>query len=335
MKVILDQKRQIGRTALEVSPLGLGCAGLAGLFDAVPEDIGRSTIESALNAGINYLDTAPQYGFGRSEHLVGEVARRAPLRPVVSTKVGRLLRPISPERQNKGNWIDPLPFAQLYDYSYAGIMRSFEDSLQRLGLDRVDILNVHDIGASTHGIEQSRIYWEQLRNGGYRALRQLRDEGAIKAIGLGVNEWEILIDALDLGDWDLFLLAGRYTLLDRSGEHPLLAKCLERGTSIIIGGPFNSGVLVGRDKFNYRKAPEDIVRKVAALERTCRSFNVPLPAVALQFPLRHPAVVSVIPGPRSPTELDEILGWWNLALPPQIWDELDRALSHGVVDYEK
>ena len=319
----LSQKRQISRTTLEVTSLGLGCAGLAGLYDAVPEDVGRATVQRALDAGINYLDTAPQYGFGRSEHLVGEIARKAATRPIVSTKVGRLLRPVSPEHQRKGNWVEPLPFAQHYDYSYDGIMRSLEDSLQRLGLDRVDILNVHDIGVATHGVEQSRHHWQQLAEGGYRALRQLQDEGVIKAIGLGVNEWEILMQALDLGEWNLFLLAGRYTLLDRSGEHPLLARCMEQGTSVVIGGPFNSGVLVGRDKFNYRKAPDDVVAMVAQLQEICQSFDVPLAAAALQFPLRHKAVISVIPGPQSPAELDEIIGWSNITPPAALWEALD------------
>jgi D-threo-aldose 1-dehydrogenase len=293
----------------------------------VPEDQARATVRHALESGITYVDTAPQYGLGRSEHLVGEVVRGAHPRPVISTKVGRLLRPVSPERQDKGNWIDPLPFDQHYDYSYDGVMRSFEDSLQRLGLERVDILYVHDIGVATHGVEGNRPLWKQLEGGGYRALRELRDGGVIQAIGLGVNEWEVLMDAFALGDWDVFLLAGRYTLLEQTALDPFLSTCLDRRASVVIGGPFNSGILVGGDTFNYAKASEDVVRKVRAIEAVCREFGVALPAAALQFPLTHPAVCNVLPGPRSPEELDGILAWWDAPIPHELWTTLaERGL---------
>ena len=321
------EKRRIGRTDLEVTSLGLGGATLAGIFDPVPSEQARATIAHALDIGINYVDTAPQYGLGRSEHLVGEVLRERAIRPILSTKVGRLLRPVPPEAVDKGAWAHPLPFNQHYDYSYDGIMRSFEDSLQRLGLDRVDILYVHDIGTMTHGEAGNRPLWAQLETGGYKALRQLRDNGVVKAIGLGVNEWQVLMDAFTLGDWDVFLLAGRYTLLEQTSLTPFLSTCLERGASVVIGGPFNSGILVGGDKFNYAKAPEKVVAKVRAIDAVCREFAVPLPAAALQFPLHHPAVCNVLPGPRSPAELDGILGWWDTAIPNDLWTALaERGL---------
>lgn len=316
------QKRRVGQTALEVTTLGLGCASLAGIFSRVPADQGRATVRHALEKGITYVDTAPQYGLGRSEHLVGDVVREVAVRPVVSTKVGRLLNPVSPEQQDKGNWVDPLPFNQHYDYSYDGVMRSFEDSLQRLGLEKVDIVYVHDIGTATHGVEGNKPLWAQLAGGGYKALRELRDGGVIKAIGLGVNEWQVLMDAFALGDWDVFLLAGRYTLLEQTSLHPFLSTCIERKASVVVGGPFNSGILVGGDKFNYERAPEDIVTKVRAIEAVCRDFGVPLPAAALQFPLTHPAVCNVLPGPRSPEELDGIIDWWNAEIPDALWTAL-------------
>ncbi|KQN74252.1 aldo/keto reductase [Devosia sp. Leaf64] len=314
--------RRVGETALEVTTLGLGCASLAGIFSRVPADQGRATVQHALDKGITYVDTAPQYGLGRSEHFVGDVLREAAVRPVVSTKVGRLLKPVSPDRQDKGNWVDPLPFDQQYDYSYDGVMRSFEDSLQRLGLDRVDIVYVHDIGTATHGVEGNKPLWAQLAGGGYRALRGLRDSGVIKAIGLGVNEWQVLMDAFALGDWDVFLLAGRYTLLEQTSLEPFLSTCIARKASVVVGGPFNSGILVGGDKFNYERAPEEIVTKVRAIEAVCREFGVPLPAAALQFPLTHPAVCNVLPGPRSPEELDGILDWWDSEIPDALWTAL-------------
>lgn len=316
------EQRRIGQTALNVTTLGLGAGSLAGIFSAVPADQARATVSHALDLGINYVDTAPQYGLGRSEHLVGDVLRERRDGVVLSSKVGRLLRPIDPALQDKGAWVDPLPFEQVYDYSYDGVMRSFEDSLQRLGLNAIDIVYVHDIGVATHGVDANKPLWQQLETGGYRALRALRDSGVIKAIGLGVNEWEVLMDAMSLGDWDVFLLAGRYTLLEQTSLEPFMSTCLQRGSSVVVGGPFNSGILVGGATFNYTKAPETIVAKVKAIEAVCKAFNVPLPAAALQFPLTHPAVCNVLPGPRSPAELDGIVDWWSVDIPTELWSTL-------------
>jgi D-threo-aldose 1-dehydrogenase len=313
------EKRRVGQTDLEVTTLGLGAASLAGIFTAVPAEQARATVAHALDIGITHVDTSPQYGLGRSEHLVGDVLRERRAGVVLSSKVGRLLKPVDPAEQDKGNWIDPLPFNQLYDYSYDGVMRSYEDSQQRLGLSTIDILYVHDIGTATHGVEGNRHFWAQLANGGYRALRELRDGGRVKAIGLGVNEWQVLMDAFALGDWDVFLLAGRYTLLEQTALTPFMTTCLDRGASVVVGGPFNSGILVGRDTFDYGKAPPEIVAKVRAIQAVCDAFNVPLPAAALQFPLLHPAVCNVLPGPRSPQELDGIVDWWNVAIPAELW----------------
>ncbi|QQR34692.1 aldo/keto reductase [Devosia oryziradicis] len=316
------EKRRVGRTDLQVTTLGLGGASLAGIFSAVPAEQARATVSHALDVGINYVDTAPQYGLGRSEHLMGDVLRERREDVVLSSKVGRLLKPVSAAEQDKGNWVDPLPFNQLYDYSYDAVMRSFEDSQQRLGLEKIDILYVHDIGVATHGVEGNKPLWAQLAGGGYKALRELRDAGVVKAIGLGVNEWEVLMDAFQLGDWDVFLLAGRYTLLEQTSLDPFMTTCVQRGSSVVVGGPFNSGILVGGDKFNYAKAPDDVVAKVRAIEAVCREFGVPLPAAALQFPLTHPAVCNVLPGPRSPQELDGILGWWDAKVPGELWTTL-------------
>ena len=325
------EKRRVGQTELEVTTLGLGGASLAGIFSAVPAEQARATVAHALDVGINYVDTAPQYGLGRSEHLVGDVLRERREGVVLSTKVGRLLRPVPAARQDKGNWIDPLPFNQVYDYSYDGVMRSFEDSRQRLGVEAVDILYVHDIGVATHGVEGNKPLWKQLETGGYKALRDLRDGGVVKAIGLGVNEWEVLMDAFGLGDWDVFLLAGRYTLLEQTALQPFMTTCIERGASVVVGGPFNSGILVGGATFNYAKAPEAVVARVRQIEAVCKAFNVPLPAAALQFPLTHPAVCNVLPGPRSPEELDGILAWWETPIPNGLWTTLvdEGLLAEG------
>lgn len=316
------EKREIGTTGLKVTTLGLGGATLAGIFTSAPEAQARATIQRANDIGITLFDTAPQYAFGRSEHLMGNVLRDQREGSVLATKVGRLLKPFFGQRPEGFNWPDALPFDQVYDYSYDGIMRSFEDSLQRLGLNAVDVLYVHDIGAATHGVEGNKPYWEQLKSGGYKALRQLRESGTIKAIGLGVNEWEVLMDAMALGDWDVFLLAGRYTLLEQRALYPFLETCLARKSSVVIGGPFNSGILVGGSTWNYGKAPAQVVARVQKLEAVCKAFNVPLAAAALQFPLAHRAVCNVLPGPRTPEELDQIVAWWRTSIPDELWATL-------------
>jgi D-threo-aldose 1-dehydrogenase len=319
------ETRRVGKTGLEMTTLGLGGATLASIFQPVPDEQARATVSRALDAGIGYFDTAPQYGFGRSEHLMGDGLRFAQQDYVLSTKVGRILRPVQndSERVYEHSWANPFPFDQVYDYSYWGIMRSFEHSIQRLGLPKVDILYVHDIGPMTHGEEKNREYWAQLTEGGYKALNELKASGAVKAIGLGVNEWEVLMEAFKLGDWDVFLLAGRYTLLEQTSLTPFLSTCVERGSSVVVGGPFNGGALMGTGTWNYAKAPEHISQRVQALEAFCREEGVPLGAAALQFPLAHPAVCNVLPGPKSPAELDGILAWWNTEIPVDFWRRLE------------
>lgn len=315
--------RRIGQTKLEVTTLGLGGATLAGMMVEVPEDQARATVARGLDAGITYFDTAPQYGFGRSEHVMGDALRWRRQGTVLSTKVGRRLRPVGSdaERVYSHSWAKPFPFDQVYDYSYDGVMRSFEDSLQRLGLPAVDIVYVHDIGTMTHG-DKNAEYWRQLETGGYRALDELRKAGRISAIGLGVNEWEVLMDAFGIGEWDVFLLAGRYTLLEQTSLSPFLETCVRRKASVVIGGPFNGGALMGTGTWNYAKAPQEIIDKVHRLEAFCREMGVPVGAAALQFPLAHPAVATILPGPKSPAELDGILDWWQVRIPDDFWDAL-------------
>lgn len=318
------ETRQVGKTGLRVTTLGCGSATAAGIFQDVPDDQARATITAALDAGIGLIDTAPQYGYGRAEHLVGDALRFRQTGVALSTKVGRLLRPIrsEAERDYPHAWVKPFPFEQVYDYSYDGIMRSLDASFQRLGLSRVDILLIHDIGVMTHGAEQNAIYWKQLETGGYRALQELKNADVVKAIGFGVNEWEVLMDAFKLGDWDIFLLAGRYTLLEQTSLNPFLSTCLERGASVIAGAPFNGGALMGTGKWNYAAAPEHIVQRVRDLEAFCAEWKVPIGAAALQFPLTHPAVCNVLTGPRSPEELQATLAWWNTPIPAEFWTAL-------------
>jgi D-threo-aldose 1-dehydrogenase len=326
--------RPVGQTGLEITTLGLGGATLAGMMARVPEQQARDTVARALDAGITYYDAAPQYGFGRAEHVVGDALRWRREGTVLSTKVGRLLRPVQneSERRYDHSWVDPFPFDMVYDYSYDGIRRSFEDSLQRLGLGRVDILLVHDIGVQTHGEEENKRLWAQLRDGGYRALSELKAQGVVKAIGIGVNEVPVLLDALEIGDWDAFLVANRYTLLEQTPLETLLPACEKRGTSLIAAGPFAGGILAGTDIWGpptgaYNRTPPEILEKVRAIDTVCKAHNVPLGAAAVQFALAHPAVSTVLTGPKSPRELDGILAWWNTAIPAALWDDLaDKKL---------
>ncbi len=312
----------LGDRSKELPRLGFGGAPIGGLLNDVDGTAATAALETALEGGIRYFDTAPFYGFGMSERRIGD-ALRGRDDVVLSSKVGRLLKPGLPDDSASMGWPAPLPFHPVYDYSYDGVMRSYEDSMQRLGLDRIDILYIHDIGPFTHADPKEEVqYFEQAMTGGYRALEALRQAGDIAAIGIGVNETEASLRALDRGDWDVFLLAGRYTLLEQTALDPLFARCAKQDVSVVIGGPFNSGILVGGKTWNYAEAPADIVERVTGIERVCAAYSVPLPAAALQFPLAHPVVASVIPGTRTEQEQRELLTWWTTEIPSGLWDDL-------------
>ena len=318
------EQRQIGQTNLKVDILGLGCAPLGGNFVDLSYDQGVELVNTAFDAGISYFDTAPWYGFGRSERVVGDSLRNRDF--IISSKVGRVLKPGAVNVPMDYGMINPMPFHPIYDYTYDGIMRAYEDSLQRLGLEKIDILLVHDIGTFQHGQENTK-HFKNLTDSGYKALSELRESKSVKAIGLGVNETQICLDVIEIGSWDVFLLAGRYTLLEQTALDKLLPACAKSGTSIICGGPFNSGILVGRGMWNYAKAPRDIVEKAKDLSTVAKEFKIPLAAAALQFPQANKLVSSVIPGPRSKEEFLEIIKWQKLVIPSEFWGVLkDRGL---------
>ena len=317
--MFLYPQRKIGKSNVKIDVLGLGCAPLGGNFVDLSYNQAAEIIKFALDSGIRYFDTAPWYGFGRSERVVGDQLRNSQF--IISSKVGRILKPGAVDNPSNYGMVDPLPFHPVYDYSYDGIMRSFEDGLQRLGLDQIDILLVHDIGEFQHGEENQR-HFKDLSETGYKAMDELRNNDVVKAIGLGVNENKVCLDALEIGNWDVFLLAGRYTLLEQTPLDSLFPKCKNAGTSIICGGPFNSGVLVGREMWNYANAPKDVVNKVKSLKKIAENFNIPLPAAALQFPLFNEIITSVIPGARSKNEFKQILQWFTLKIPIDFWKEL-------------
>jgi D-threo-aldose 1-dehydrogenase len=324
------ERRPIAATGLEVTVLGMGTAALGGLYAPVDEAEAQAALDIGFDAGLRFIDTAPFYGYTLSEHRVGTAVRRHGRDQVtLSTKVGRLLRPRTTPQVPDDAWVAPLPFEPRFDYSYDGVMRSFEDSLQRLGTDRIDLLLMHDIGAMTHGADAHPVLMAAAMAGGAQAMRALKDQGAVGAIGLGVNEWEVCAEALEHGDWDVFLLAGRYTLLEQSALDHFFPLCQRRGASIIIGGPFNSGILAGGDTFDYAQAPAAIRDRVAALARICSGHDVPLAAAALQFVLHHPLVASVIPGARSVAEMRGNLDHMARPIPQALWDDLrDAGLLH-------
>ncbi|MGN7981225.1 aldo/keto reductase [Burkholderia sp. 22313] len=318
------------RSGLAMTTLGFGCSQLGGLYKPMSTSDAHALVDWAWDAGIRYFDTAPFYGYTLSERRVGQsLQARARKDYVLSTKVGRLMRPDDTVQAGDDGWAHPLPFRPRFDYTFDGIMRSYEDSQQRLGMPAIDILYVHDIGAATHGDLHAH-YWKQLTHGGgFRALAELRDSHAISAIGLGVNEWEVAVDSMQEADLDVILLAGRYTLLEQEALAPLLDRCARGDVRIVAGGVFNSGVLVGNGKFNYADAPADVVRKVARLADVCARFDVPLAAAALQFPLAHPAVVSCVVGARSIEQLHKNIAWLETPLPPELWTTLQHD---GLID---
>ena len=317
------------RTRLRQSP-GLGGAPLGNLFRALSDRTAIALVRYAHAAGARYFDTAPHYGHGRSERRVGDALREFPRDDyLLSTKVGRLLEPRADAPGDQHGYIDTLPFVQRYDYTAKGVRRSLADSLQRLGLARIDLVYVHDIDRATHGEAHPRRLADAL-DGGFPALATLKAEGTIGGYGLGVNDVAICREVLRHADLDVILLAGRYTLADQSALPELLPECHRRGVIIVLGGPFNSGILATgarpRDgsvpHFNYAPAPRAVVEHVAAIERVCGEFAVPLPAAALQFPLGHPAITCVLPGARSAAEFDENLRHARYPIPVRFWRAL-------------
>ncbi|WP_118181467.1 aldo/keto reductase [Paraburkholderia phosphatilytica] len=323
----VESRRQVGRRALQVTGLGLGTAPLGGLYRDLSDEEAEAAIEAAWQAGVRFFDTAPHYGHTRAEHRLGHILRRYPRSEyVLSTKTGRRFVPRTHPYDGSEGWVDPLPFEAIYDYTHDGILRSFEDSQMRLGLVDIDILLIHDIGRVTHG-ERNAHYWQQLTSGGgFKALDELRSAGAVKAVGLGVNEREAVLEMMAEFDIDCALLAGRYTLLEQAPLGDLLPACEQRGVSILLGGAFNSGILArgleGDLKFNYGDAPREVIDRVAKLQAVCRAHAVPLAAAALQFPYAHPAVATVLTGARSAEELRENVGSFERPIPAAFWQAL-------------
>jgi len=305
-----------GRTRLRVTQLGLGSAPLGGLFEVVTQDEAHRVVDAAWGAGVRFFDTAPLYGHGLAEQRMGDVLRTKPRDEfVLATKVGRLLRADAPPEPWQA-YVGVPPVNPMFDFSYDGVMRSVDESLARLGLDRIDILHIHDPDD----------HYEQALHGAYRALDTLRSEGTISAVGAGMNQAEMLARFARDANFDCFLLAGRYTLLDRIGAQELLPLCEERGIAVVAGGVFNSGILADPKAdahYNYRPAPPELIRRALELKAVCERHGVDLKAAALQFPLRHPAIPVVLTGPRSVAELEENIRMFEAPIPDDLWQEIE------------
>jgi D-threo-aldose 1-dehydrogenase len=322
--------RRLGRAEVSVTELGLGTAPLGDLFDKVEDEEAAAVIGAAWDGRVRYFDSSPWYGRGQAEHRLGRILYRKPRDEfVISTKIGRVLRrPLKPG-PIKDQWLGGLQFKSVFDYSYDGVMRSFEDSLQRLGINSIDLLLVHDLDAWSHrSAANVDAYFGELATGGWRALEELRDSGVIKGIGAGLNVKEAIPRFLDLFDIDFFLLAMRYTLLEQDVLESVFPRCAERGVGIVVGGGYNSGILatgaVPGAMYNYEPAGPAILERVSKIERVCACHGVPLPAAALQFPLGHPIVASIIPGAILRAQVERNLAAFRHPIPADLWAELKR-----------
>ena len=323
---VWDRHRNGG---LRFTELGLGTAPLANLYRAISDADADAVLQAAWDAGVRHFDTAPLYGLGLAETRLNRFLRGKPRSDyVLATKVGRLLTACAPDqRDGIGKWFDVPNRRGVYDYSHDGVLRSVEISLERLGLDRIDILYAHDLDVWTHGSAAvMEGYRDAFMAGGYRALMRLRDQGVIAAFGVGLNEWQSAQWLAEQGDFDLFLLAGRYTLLEQAALTSFLPLCQARGIGIVLGGPYNSGILATGARpgafYNYDPAPPEVMDRVARIAAVCAAHDTRLVDAAFQFPLRHPAVVSVIPGGQGLAEIAGNVAAAAARVPDALWAAL-------------
>ncbi|WP_338696942.1 aldo/keto reductase [Bradyrhizobium sp. 26S5] len=319
-------RRRLGRTGLEVSILGFGTAPLGDLFARLDDTTAIAAAERAFALGVNLLDSSPLYGHGLAEHRCGTALRRVARDDVVvCTKVGRWMDPFH-GRGDGSNFAGGQPHRAVVDYSYDGTMRSVEQSLLRLGTDRIDLLLIHDVDVWTHGADAIEARFREAMDGAYVALDKLRAERVVKGIGIGVNEAEMCVRFAKAGTFDTMLLAGRYSLLEQPALAEFLPLAQAQGIGVMLGGVFNSGILatgaVAGAKYNYKDAPPDVMQKVAAIERVCRAHGVTLATAALHFALGHPAVASLVLGAQTPQEVERNVAALSASIPTALWRDL-------------
>src|SRR4051812_23797492 len=322
-------RRPLGRTGLDVSVLGFGAAPLGDLYARLDDATAIAAVERAFALGVNLLDTSPLYGHGLSEHRCGAALRRASRDDiVVSTKVGRWMDPFQ-GRENGSGYLGGQPHRAVVDYSYDGTMRSVEQSLLRLGTDRLDLLLIHDVDVWTHGKEAIEDRFREAMTGAYVALDKLRSEGVVAGIGIGVNEAEMCVRFAQAGSFEVMLLAGRYSLLEQPALEEFMPLALKQGIAVLLGGVFNSGILatgaIKGAKYNYQDAPPQILSKVAEIQRICAAHDVALPTAALHFALGHPAVASVVLGAHNAQEVERNVAALTTTVPGALWSDLKAA----------
>ena len=328
MPLSVSTRRKVGNTTLELPVFGFGAAHIGELYGKVDEATSQATLNAAWDAGIRYYDTAPWYGRGLSEHRLGGFLRTRPRDEfLITTKVGRTLhRPADPKTFDRGPWAGGLNFEVRFDYTYDGIMRAYEQLLQRLGLDTVDALVIHDLDVAYHGAELQAAHEKALAASGIRALEELKATGHIRAYGMGINTNQALEEVATRVPLDFCLVALPYTLLDQESLTRGMQTCVDRGVSVIIGAPFASGILVtgssGPAHYAYGKAPPEVQARVRGMEAVCAAHKVALPAAALQFVLAHPAVASVIPGGAKPEEVVQNAASLSAPIPAGFWSDL-------------
>lgn len=318
--------RALGRTGISISTLGFGGAPLGDLYARLPDAPAIAAVAAAHAAGITMFDTSPLYGHGLSEHRIGTALRGIPRQSfMLSTKVGRWMNPLQRPIGSSG-YIGGFPHQAVFDYSYDGALRSLEQSLLRLGLDHVDVLLIHDVDVWTHGRDAIETRFREAMDGAYRALVRLREDGTIKAIGIGVNEADMCARFARNGDFDVMMLAGRYTLLEQDALDSFLPLALEKKIGVLIAGAFNSGILatgpVPGAHYNYKPAPPEILARVKRIEAVCRTHDVALARAAMAFPLGHPAVSSVVLGAINPAEVRRNVEALAVTIPAALWSDL-------------
>jgi D-threo-aldose 1-dehydrogenase len=326
------KRRRVGKTKLEVTELGLGGAPMGGFRATISDKEATELTDWGYDAGIRFFDTSPYYGYGRSELRMGAALREKPRDSyILSTKIGRILHVKKPGEVPPADLRENgLPgFLPEYDYTYDGVMRSLEHSHLRLGIDKIDIALIHDVDFWT--TKDRKVLDERFKtvmDSGYRALDELRKAGVIGAIGVGINESDTSLRFIQAGDFDCMLLAGRYTLLEQGALDAFLPECVKRNVSVILGGPYNSGILTGGVKpgatHDYVAAPPELIAKAQKIEAICERLGVPLGAAAMQFPLFHPAFCAVIPGAMSITEVKQNVERMSVKIPTELWSELKR-----------
>lgn len=321
--------RGLTNTSSSLSEIGFGGAGIGNLLRPVTHLEADAAVQKAWQSGVRYFDSAPHYGAGLSERRMGVALHDLHAADrVISSKVGRILRPlVNAQYSQDMDFEDAAPFTRDYDYSYDAVMRSFEDSIQRLGVAQIDVLLMHDIGKVVHGEQHDNIF-KTAMDSGFKAMDKLRSEGVVKSIGLGVNEWQVCQQSMRHVDFNCFMVANCFTLLNNSITDDFVGDCKTKSVDLIVAAPFNSGILAtgseNPSEYFYEQAPKDVIDLVKQFEAVCEAFDVSLGAAAIQYPLRFDVVKSVVIGMTEASRIDANVAWYEEVIPDDFWSALEQ-----------